>query len=146
MTRLAGLSLGAVMLPLISALPSAAGLSGDYTVTFYDGPSHQKTNSLCITFTNTGDILGFPDSGTWAVSNDSGIGGNFVVDGKRLRWYGTGENGSEVLNFYNTIRNDVPGRGGFDDWQEGAPPITPFGDGTTKMSAGCGNRSGQSRK
>ena len=42
MTRLAGLSLGAVMLPLISALPSAAGLSGDYTVTFYDGPATKR--------------------------------------------------------------------------------------------------------
>jgi hypothetical protein len=136
MTLFARLILGgAVTLPLIAAVPAVAGLSGNYTVTFYDGPGHEKNSSICVTFTNTGNILGFPDSGTWVEYEDSGVGGNFVVDGNKLRWYGTA--GSEVLNFYNTIKDDVPGTGGYDAWAESAPPITPYGDGITKMKAGC---------
>jgi hypothetical protein len=145
MNHLARLILGAAMLPLASAMPAAAGLSGDYTVKLYPGPSHQHNTSICIVFTNTDNIDGFPDSGTWAEYESPSLGGNFVVDGNKLRWYGTAS-GTNVLNFYNRIKNDVPGSGGFDSWLVSSPPITAINDGTTRMKAGfyrCGPRKHQ---
>jgi hypothetical protein len=143
MKHITRLILGAAMLPLVSTAPAAAGLSGDYTLKVFSGPSHQHSASICIVFTNTGNIDGFPDSGTWAVYEGATTGGNFVVDGNMLRWYGTVSPGTEVLNFYNRIKSDVPGRGGFDDWRVSSPPITAIDDGTTRMKAGfynCGPR------
>jgi hypothetical protein len=54
-----------------------------------------------------------------------------------LRWYGTLFNGKQVTNSHNNIKNDVPGRGGFDVWNVSAPPITPVDDGTARLKAGC---------
>jgi hypothetical protein len=129
--------LGFVASTLVSAATAVAGLNGDYTLIFYSGPSHQKSASYCITFTNTGTIDSFPDSGTWEQSGDSGWGGNFVVDGNVLRWYGTYSNGTGATNFYNKIKNDIPGKGGFDEWNVSAPPITAVVDGITRLKAGC---------
>jgi hypothetical protein len=137
MRRFASAAFGAVAVAMGSAMPVSAGLSGDYTLAFYSFPTHEKTATQCVTFTNTGGILGFPDSGTWDSSTVADWGGNFVVDGKMLRWYGTAEGGAEVTNFYNKIKNDVPGKGGFDDWYPSAPPITANNDGITTMRPGC---------
>ncbi|HLY06333.1 MAG TPA: hypothetical protein VKR31_11355 [Rhizomicrobium sp.] len=122
---------------LISAAPASAGFSGEYTIVVFSGPTHEKTASYCLTFTNTGNIQDFPDSGTWQAQGDPYWGGNFVVDGNVLRWYGTTSNATEVMNFYNTIKDDVPGRGGFDDWFVSAPPITAIDDGTQRLRPGC---------
>jgi hypothetical protein len=135
MRRFACAALGAVA--QISALPASAGFSGDYTIIFYSGPAHHKTGKECVTFTNTGNIVGFPDSGTWTSSTLSGWGGNFVVDGKILRWYGTFQEATAATSTYNRIENDIPGRGGFDEWNVSTPPITAVNDGTTSLRPGC---------
>jgi hypothetical protein len=138
------LKLSALALPaLLAAAPAAASFSGTYTVTFYIGPSHTKMNSQCVTFTNTGNVAGFPDSGTFASSTFADWGGNFVVDGRDLRWYSTFDDGSGrwkgVVNAHSRIKNDVPAtRGGFDEWDDSEPPINPESDGITKLVAGCG--------
>ncbi|HLY06334.1 MAG TPA: hypothetical protein VKR31_11360 [Rhizomicrobium sp.] len=135
MNLFASAALGA--LALISAAPALAGFSGEYTMVFYSGPTHEKTGTECVTFTNTGNILGFPDSGTWTSSTLSGWGGNFVVDGKTLRWYGTLQEATAATNAYNKIKNDVPGMGGFDEWNVSNSPITAVNDGTQRLRPGC---------
>ena len=117
-------------------MPAAAVLSGDYTLHLYEGPTHERAGSWCFTFPNTGNIEGFPDSGTWTAPDNAA--GNFVVDGNQLRWYGLWSTGGGdiALNGHNTIKNDVPGKGGYDMWFPNEPP-TPDSDGTTKMTAAC---------
>ncbi|HEX3430723.1 MAG TPA: hypothetical protein VHT03_07535 [Rhizomicrobium sp.] len=136
MKRLTGLIVGAIALSLLSAVPTAAGLSGDYAITFLSGPQRQNIMGGCVTFTNTGGILGFPDSGTWVLNIYPDWSGNFVVDRTRLRWYGTYNGGTVMTNLYNRIENDVPGNGGFDQWQASTPPTALY-DGITKMRPGC---------
>ena len=127
----------ALTLSLPPAIPAMAGFSGDYTIYFHEGPTHERAGSYCMTFTNTANIDGFPDSGTWTAPDNST--GNFVVDGKMLRWYGYQANGDPFISGYNTIRNDVPGKGGYELWLPDRPP-TPDGDGTTNMKARCQTR------
>ena len=123
---------------LLSAAPAGANFSGSYTAKFYLGPSHTYSNSECITFTNDGSILGFPDSGTWSSSTYvNGWGGNFVVDGNDLRWYGTYDNNSGTTSAHGKLKNGIPGKGGLDDFIPSTPPITPNGSGIYKMTAGC---------
>jgi hypothetical protein len=140
--------LGVLSLPVILAsAPATALFSGTYTVTFYIGPSHTQENSQCVTFTNTGGIAGFPDSGTFDSSTYADWGGNFVVDGKDLRWYGIFDDGSGewkgVTDAHNRIKSGVPAiRGGFDEWDVSPPPINAESDGITKLIAGCGAPTG----
>jgi hypothetical protein len=66
-------------------LPTAASAlasfrAGEYTVTFYIGPSHTAGATQCIAFTRTGGVAGFPDSGTMVSPTFSGWGGNYVYD------------------------------------------------------------------
>ena len=121
----------------VLALPASAGFSGEYTIVFYSGPTHERTGSECVTFTNTGNILGFPDSGTWNSSTVGDWAGNFIADGNVLRWYGTYSHGTGATNAYNKIINDVPGSGGFDEWNVSPAPITAVNDGTQRLKRGC---------
>ena len=105
-----------VALPLLSAVPAWANFSGEYTLVFLSGPQHYKSASYCMVFINTGSIYGFPNSDTWQERDSADWGGNFVVDGNTLRWYGTIAGGTEVMNFYNNLNGSDPGKGGFDDW------------------------------
>jgi len=130
--------MAALSLPFVVAAAPAFAFSGTYSVTFYNGPSHSVGSTQCIDFTSTGGVLGFTDSGTWDSSTFSGWGGNYVVDGKELRWYGTYDSGADVTNFYNKYKRKTgPGAGGFDEWTVSAPPITAVGDGITTMTSGC---------
>jgi hypothetical protein len=141
MKLIARVILGATTLALIAATPAVAGFSGNWTLEVYSGQTHSHNVNLCMVFTNTGNIDGFPDSGTWAQYESPTFGGNFIVDGNTLRWYGTAYAGAEAVNFYNHIENGVPGGGGFDDWYVSSPPITPLNDGVTRLKAGfhrCG--------
>ena len=139
MKNLSWLMLGAVALPLLAAAPAVGNFSGTYTAKFYLGPSNVYTNSECITFTSTGSIAGFPDSGTWDSSTyTNGWGGNFVVDGRDLRWYGTYNSNAGTTSAHNKIKNGVPaGKGGIDDFIPTVPPVTANDSGILKMVAGC---------
>jgi hypothetical protein len=109
---------------------------GNYTVSYFAGPTHSETGSLCAVFTATGTIDGFVNSGTWRSPTVSGMGGNYVLDGTILRFYGTYNNGLDTLNHYATV-TDKGGQGGYDQWFSGIAPLTPIHDGTIVIVKGC---------
>lgn len=114
--------------------PATAGFkAGQYTMQLFSGPDHQALNPTCITFTKTGDIVGFKSSGTWAVGDITG--GNYVADGNDLRWYGIRTGTSIVLNFH---ANPKTGKGGFDLWVYSSDlPLSAGDDGTLTLTPGC---------
>jgi hypothetical protein len=114
---------------------SAKTFHGNYTVSYFTGPNHNETGSDCLIFTQTGNVLGFADSGTWRSSTQS-LGGNFVVDQGSLRFYGTYNNGLDTINHYAPVP-DKGSSGQFDSWFSGIAPLTPIQDGTIVMSHGC---------
>ena len=131
--------------PLVfAALPATAEFkAGEYTISFYAGPSHTFTNSHCLSFTRTGDIVGFRDSGTWLALTYSGWGGDYVVDNNHLRFYSTYSRGAGVINGYVKISTTA---GGFDSWEAGAPPPTPINEGEITLTAGCADSLKMRRK
>jgi hypothetical protein len=120
-----------------AATAFASGFSGTYTISYLSGPSHTLTAQQCLTFTQTSNVLGFPNSGTWNSSTFSGWGGNFIVDGTDMRFYGTFGGGTGVTNHYASLKNGVLNGKGFDDWAVSAPPITASNDGKIKFKLGC---------
>ncbi len=124
---------------LLSAVPASAGkFHGQYMLTYFGGPTHVETAQQCLDFTNTGNVLGFADSGTWDSPTFSGWGGNFVMDHGTLRFYGTFNSGASVTNHYATKDKGMKTMsGGFDDWAASAPPIEPVNDGTISLVKGC---------
>ena len=127
-----------IALPLVAvASPASASFSGTYSVTFFGGPTHVEGSTQCLTFTQTSDVLGFPDSGTWDSSTFGDWGGSYIVDGKDLRIFGTYAGGTGVTNLHIKIKSGSPrGKGGFDEWDVGDPP-TPVDDGIFTLTAGC---------
>jgi hypothetical protein len=109
---------------------------GNYTVTYFAGPNHSATGSTCMVFTPTGGIDGFTDSGTWKSPTVAGMGGNYVLDGTTLRFYGTYNSGFDTINHYATV-TDKGGQGGYDLWFSGVAPLTPIHDGTIVINKGC---------
>jgi hypothetical protein len=104
---------------------------GVYTLTYFSGPHHIKSNTNCITFVKTGNIAGFKNSGTWT-SNADAVG-NWIVDKGQLRWYGTSEGGAAAANFYDSVSELT---GGFDIWFVGDPPQASA-DGINTLTQGC---------
>jgi len=122
---------------LLAAAPALAKFTaGQYTVTFYSGPSHGDTGSQCLVFTKTGGVVGFPNSGTWDSTTFAGWGGNYVFDTGYLRIYSTFNNGANAINGYVRLSKMA---GGFDDWVVSAPPIAGSNDGEITLSPGCGD-------
>jgi hypothetical protein len=119
-------------LALLAAPSSAKVLRGQFTVHYFSGPTHAEANSACVIFTQTGGIDGFPDSGTWKVKQFGG--GNFVVDGNVIRFYGTYDKDAKVINHQVDATTMT---GSYDAWNRSAIPVTPVGDGTLQVQAGC---------
>jgi hypothetical protein len=119
----------------LTATAHAAKLfEGAFTVSYTDGPSHTLEGSVCVVFTHTGTILGFPDSGTWA-ANSAGEGGNFVVDQGILRFYGPVIENVYMINHYAPVPDKFT-NGTYDQWIV-TKPLTAQRDGTFSMSKGC---------
>jgi len=126
-----------MLLALATAAPAQAKFDGPYTLTFFKGPDHQQAASYCISFAFTGDIQGFPHSGTFTASGYSHPwAGYYIVDGKDLRWFGVAGR-RYITNFHNPIKDGIPGGGGFDEWQNHRGVVTAVGDGITTLVAGC---------
>jgi hypothetical protein len=123
-------------LAVASHANAARVFHGNYTISYFVGPNHNETGSLCAVFSVTGNIDGFAASGTWRSPDVPGMGGNYVVDGTTLRFYGTYNNGLDTINHYATI-TDKGGQGGFDRWFSGVAPLTPIDDGTIVIGKGC---------
>lgn len=130
------------LVALIGALSVAASATaantggfkaGSYTMQLFSGPDHQGLNPTCITFVKTSGVVGFKNSGTWSVGDT--IAGNYVADGKDLRWYGVRTGTQIALDFHADIKS---GKGGFDLWFFSDPPITAGDDGTVTLTKGCG--------
>lgn len=132
-TKIAGMLLA---LPfLMSATAEGKVFKGSYTVRYFSGPTHAETNDVCAVFKHTGDIDGFPDSGTWHAKMQEGLQkGNFIVDQGVLRFYGTFSKYLHATNNYATL---ATGTGGFDVWDVSAIPVTPEQDGTIQIQKGC---------
>jgi hypothetical protein len=131
------LSAGATLLALGCVVtPASAGVfKGSYTVHYFSGPTHAETNDVCAIFKHTGDIDGFPDSGTWRAKTPEGLQkGNFIVDQGILRFYGTFNKNRNATNNYATLATNT---GGFDVWDISAIPVTPEQDGTIQIQKGC---------
>jgi hypothetical protein len=85
------IKIAAIALSLLASPVSASALfSGTYAFLFDSGPSHSVGFVGCFTFTQTSNVQGFPNSGTWTAGFDGPTGtGMFVVDGHDLRVFGT---------------------------------------------------------
>ena len=129
-----GLAAAAALLCLTGTANAAKLFEGAFTVGYTNGPSHTLQGSVCVVFTHTGTILGFPDSGTWA-ANSAGEGGNFVVDQGILRFYGPIIGSTYMINHYAPVP-DKFSSGTFDRWIV-TKPLTAQVDGTFSMSKGC---------
>jgi hypothetical protein len=64
------------------------------------------------------------------------MGGNYVVDGTTLRFYGTYNNGLDTINHYAAVP-DKTAQGGYDRWFSGKAPLSPIDDGAIIMVKGC---------
>jgi len=119
----------------------ASAFSGSYSVAIYDGPGHGYEGTVCVTFTQTGNIYGFSDSGTWTTNTLFGPG-VYVHDGKQLRWYGvygipTAYIGWTFFNKTTKTGSVLPG--GYEGWKfdSSTGAITTYYNGTTKVTPGC---------
>jgi hypothetical protein len=121
-----------IALPAFSA--NAKVFEGAFTVSYFNGPSHTLEGSVCVVFTHTGGVLGFPDSGTWA-ANSFGEGGNFVVDQGILRFYGPVIENVYLIDHYAPVP-DKSTSGTYDQWIV-TNPLTAQRDGTFAMNKGC---------
>jgi hypothetical protein len=113
---------------------AASKLTGAYTLTYLSGPSHTASATQCVVFTNNSGIVGFKNSGTWVASTFAGFGGNFVVDGKDLRFYGTYSGGAGVVA-HHAAKSGSGYKGGFDDFAVSGP--TANNDGNITLTKGC---------
>ena len=67
-----------------AAPPPAVGkFQGSYNITFFEDPTFQNLGTECVVFTNTGTILGFPNSGTLQVAGQDWEG-TWYVNGDEL--------------------------------------------------------------
>jgi hypothetical protein len=116
----------------VAAPAGAKALRGRFTVHYFSGPTHAETSTMCVSFSQTGDIAGFPDSGTWKVKKFGS--GNFVVDGNVIRFYGTYDKGLKEINHQLDATSMT---GSYDVWNVSAFPVTAIDDGTIQVQAGC---------
>ena len=129
----AAILFGAISLAALATHATAAGFKpGPYTMQLFSGPDHQALDPTCVTFVKTGGVVDFKSSGTWSVGDT--IAGNYVADGKDLRWYGVRTGSQIALNFHADVRT---GKGGFDLWLFSDSPITAGDDGTLTLTKGC---------
>jgi hypothetical protein len=129
-------SLAALLLVMVAA-PALANFEGYYTLTYFIGPDHQQGPGYCIKFTFTGNILGFPNSGTWNEPVFPDWGGYYIVDGKDLRWLGVARHKHLISIFHNPIKDGIPGNGGYDEWDKRNGGAFPLSDGVTTLVSGC---------
>lgn len=123
----------ALSVAVVATPTAAAGFKpGQYTMQLFSGPDHQALNPTCATFVKTGGVVGFKSSGTWSVGDT--IAGNYVADGKDLRWYGVRTGTQITLDFHADVKS---GKGGFDLWLFSDSPITGADDGTVTLTKGC---------
>lgn len=123
---------GAVSLAVLATPADAGFKAGQYTMQLFSGPDHTALNPTCATFVKTSGVEGFKSSGTWSVGDT--IAGNYVADGKDLRWYGVRAGTQIALNFHADTKS---GKGGFDLWLFSDTPITPVDDGLVTLMPGC---------
>jgi hypothetical protein len=119
----------------LSTAVAAKTLKGAYTVSYLSGPSHTLTGTQCLVFTPTGGIVGFPNSGTWVATTFSGFGGNFVVDGSDVRFYGTFGGGTGIIAHHGKGGKVIAG--GFDDFSGTSGGATAANDGNMTLVKGC---------
>ena len=118
------------------AVPGAVTFKpGSYSLSYLSGPSHTLTATQCLVFT-AGSIGGFPHSGTWVATTFAGFAGNWIQDGKDLRFYGTFGGGGGVIAHHVNVTKKTPYKGGFDDFPPSAPP-TYSNDGQVTLTPGC---------
>jgi hypothetical protein len=132
----------ALPLAALSTGVAARTLKGSYTVSYFSGPSHSLSGTQCLVFTPTGGIVGFPNSGTWVATTFSGFGGNFVVDGADVRFYGTFGGGTGIVAHHG--KGKVVS-GGFDDFSGTSGGATAANDGNMTLVKGCGDARVQPR-
>jgi hypothetical protein len=125
----------ALPVALLSTGVVAKTLKGPYTISYLSGPSHTLSATQCLVFTNTGGIIGFPNSGTWVATTFSGFGGNFVVDGSDIRFYGTFGGGTGIIAHHGKGGKLI--KGGFDDFTGTSGGATAANDGAITMTKGC---------
>ena len=76
-----------------SVLPAVPKLAGSYNITGYVEPTLGGPYTWCFDFTNTGTVLGFPNSGTWNVpSYSAGWTGEWYVTGDEIIMHGVAAN------------------------------------------------------
>jgi hypothetical protein len=132
------IQLATIVLLLATAVPAAAKFEGRYTVNFFSGPDHEWRGTQCVDFLFTGNVLGFPNSGTWTFEGLPNWQGYYVVDGKELRWYGsTNDQYPYFTANRNKFKGGVPGEGTFDNWIRRHKLPFPVTDGITTLVLGC---------
>jgi len=121
----------AALLSMFSFTASATTeqkFNGQYTVTLTDRSGTQS--QFCFTFANTGQVSGYPNSGTWMTPAED-VDGYFIVQHQKLEFYGT----------YYTIENFVSGtanlKTGAGNWVNFAIGAVPGGAGTVTLVPGC---------
>jgi len=73
------------------AQPQSTAIDSAYTITFYTEPSLAKGNTVCFTFTKTGVVTGYAESGTFTTPYSYWTG-YWYQDGDELMLEGTDSN------------------------------------------------------
>ena len=127
----------AVSVPTFAAQPPIPNFGGSFNITGYLEPTLGGAYTWCFNFTNTGTILGFPNSGTWNVPSYSpGWFGTWYRDGDEIILHGVAD-GTFIFSWKGRLLNSshIAGR-----------QVEFFIDGSTdtagtfsgsKVSAGC---------
>jgi hypothetical protein len=77
--------IGVVTLPSAAGTPPFPKLSGGFNITGYKEPELENPYTWCFDFTVTGNVLGYPNSGTWSVANYApGWFGEWYANGDEL--------------------------------------------------------------
>jgi|SRR5580704_4578965 hypothetical protein len=113
-------------LPALAGTPPFPKLSGAFNITGYKEPELENPFTYCFDFTNTGGVLGYPNSGTWTVpSYAPGWVGEWYANGDELvmtgvadgtyffTWTGrilsSGKIGGRYVEFLNSGATDTAG-------------------------------------
>ncbi len=102
----AGLVVVGLCLIFATGLLAVPKFGGSYNITGYKEPTLGGPYTWCFDFTNTGTVLGFPDSGTWNVPSYSlGWSGEWYVDGDEVIMHGVAD-GTYFFSWKGRIVND----------------------------------------
>jgi hypothetical protein len=113
-------------LPAIAGTPPFPRLSGAFNITGYKEPELENPFTYCFDFTYTGEVLGYPNSGTWTVPSYAlGWVGEWYANGDELvmtgvangtyffTWTGrilsSGKIGGRYVEFLNSGATDTAG-------------------------------------